>query len=74
MGNILGIILIAPVRGITSYLISSTLYFLLSIFGFTSTGVSAGSLAALWQSFMGGVISAGSLFSFLQSASMSAWL
>lgn len=40
---------------------------LLGAIGFGSAGVTAGSLAALWQSTMGGTIAAGSLFSTLQS-------
>ncbi|KAJ3336504.1 hypothetical protein HDU93_002674 [Gonapodya sp. JEL0774] len=35
--------------------------------GFTSSGVAAGSLAAAWQSTMGGYVAAGSIFAILQS-------
>ena len=42
---------------------------MLAMAGFTSAGVSAGSLAAMWQASMGGVASGG-LFSTLQSISM----
>jgi hypothetical protein len=40
---------------------------ILAYFGFTAAGVSAGSLAAMWQSTMGGVIASGGLFAMLQS-------
>lgn len=40
---------------------------LISLAGFGSAGVAAGSLAAAWQSYIGSV-AAGSLFSLLQSA------
>ncbi|XP_064621100.1 interferon alpha-inducible protein 27, mitochondrial-like [Lineus longissimus] len=40
---------------------------LLGAIGFGAAGVTAGSLAALWQSTMGGTVAAGSLFSILQS-------
>ena len=42
---------------------------ILAMAGFTSAGISAGSLAAMWQASMGGVASGG-LFSTLQSISM----
>ena len=43
------------------------LYFI----GFTSTGVTAGSAAAMWQSYLGNVVS-GSLFSTMQCIAMTA--
>lgn len=43
---------------------------ILAALGFTSLGVSAGSLAAMWQSTMGGVIASGGLFATLQSIAM----
>ena len=45
--------------------------FLLGLFGFTAAGVSAGSLAAMWQGTMGGAVGAGSLFALLQSIAAS---
>lgn len=39
----------------------------LGLFGFAAVGVSSGSLAALWQSTMAGVVVKGGLFSLLQS-------
>ena len=40
----------------------------LSLLGFTSTGIAAGSWAATWMASFGGAVPAGSLFASLQSA------
>ncbi|MBH2006684.1 MAG: interferon alpha-inducible IFI6/IFI27 family protein [Myxococcaceae bacterium] len=41
----------------------------LSFVGFTAAGIAGGSLAAVWQATMGGVVSSGGIFALLQSIS-----
>ncbi|KAI6248117.1 hypothetical protein HI914_03148 [Erysiphe necator] len=72
--KILRIALITSFTTTIIFLFTFAFYPLLVILGFTSGGVSAGSLAALWQSSMCGFIPAGSLFSLFQSISRTAWL
>ncbi|RKF62799.1 hypothetical protein OnM2_030054 [Erysiphe neolycopersici] len=72
--KILRVALITLCTAIGSFVLVFLIYFILSLLGWASVGITAGSVAALWQSTMGGFISAGGLFAFLQSVSMGAWL